>query len=139
MESSKIVLMCVVAAVTYGVLQDQITTRVCVEYFTIGHPPIFDTDDPTELAFRWGIAATWWVGVLLGVPLALVARLGSRPKLPAHDLVKPVVILMGCVGLTALVTGLAGYVAAEVRWVWLLGPLASRVPPAKHSRFLADA
>jgi hypothetical protein len=29
---------------------------VCVEYFTIGHQPIFHTDDPTLLAFGWGVS-----------------------------------------------------------------------------------
>jgi hypothetical protein len=40
MESVKIIALCVGAAIAYGVLQDQVTARVCVEYFTIGHPPI---------------------------------------------------------------------------------------------------
>jgi len=40
-----IVLLCIVAAVVYGVVHDQVTARVCVEYFTIGHPPVFDTAD----------------------------------------------------------------------------------------------
>src|SRR5208283_2655480 len=105
MESLKILLLCVGMAVVYGIVQDQITARVCVEYFTIGHPPIFHTDDPTVLAFGWGVIATWWVGILLGLPLALIARRGSRPPLAARDLWKPVAILMGCVGMTALVAG----------------------------------
>ena len=49
MRTGAIVLMCVFAAVVYGVIHDQITARVCVEYFTVGHPPIFPTDDPTLL------------------------------------------------------------------------------------------
>ena len=40
-ESLKIVVLCIVAAIVYGILHDQVTARVCVEYFTIGHPPIF--------------------------------------------------------------------------------------------------
>ena len=80
MQFVSIVLMCVLAAVGYGIVHDQVTARVCVEYFTIGHPPVFGTDDPTLLGIGWGIIATWWVGVLLGIPLAMVARLGSRPK-----------------------------------------------------------
>lgn len=135
----KIVLLCLFAAITYGILQDQITARVCVEYFTIGHPPVFQSDDPTTLAFGWGVLATWWVGLLLGVPLALVARIGSRPRLDARDLVKPVAVLMFCVGITALIAGLAGYLAAENGLVWMVGPLKWRVPPEKHTRFLADA
>ena len=39
METIKIILMEVAAAIVYGILHDQITARVCVEYFTIGHGP----------------------------------------------------------------------------------------------------
>ena len=66
MQSLVIVLMCVIAAVSYGIAHDQVTARVCVEYFTVGHPTMFDTDDPTRLGLGWGIIATWWVGLLLG-------------------------------------------------------------------------
>ncbi|MFO0941023.1 MAG: hypothetical protein U0930_09660 [Pirellulales bacterium] len=34
---------------------DQITARICIEYFTIGHPRIIPTDDPTILGIVWGI------------------------------------------------------------------------------------
>ena len=71
MESLKIILMAVAAAVLYGIMHDQITARVCVEYFTIGHPQlfVFPTDDPTLLGIGWGIVATWWVGLPLGIAL----------------------------------------------------------------------
>jgi hypothetical protein len=80
MQAIGILLMSIVAAVVYGILRDQVTARVCVEYFTIGHPPVFHTDDPTLLAIGWGTIATWWVGAMLGVPLAIVARAGPWPK-----------------------------------------------------------
>ena len=88
MEWLKIILLCILAAVVYGILHDQVTARVCVEYFTIGHPPVFYTDDPTLLAFGWGVIATWWTGAdLLAVPAVLVSRLGSWPKFNAADLI----------------------------------------------------
>ena len=46
MQWLAIVLLSVLTCVTYGIVHDQITARICVEYFTIGHPPVFDTDDP---------------------------------------------------------------------------------------------
>ena len=49
MQWITIVLLSVLTCVTYGVVHDQITARICVEYFTIGHPPVFATDDPTLL------------------------------------------------------------------------------------------
>jgi len=59
-----IILLCVDAAILYGIFHDQVTARLCVEYFTIGHPNIFGTDNPTVLAIAWGIC-TWWVGFYL--------------------------------------------------------------------------
>ena len=47
MRSAAILLLSEFAAIGYGIVHDQITARVCVEYFSIGHPPIFPTDDPT--------------------------------------------------------------------------------------------
>jgi hypothetical protein len=137
-EGIKILLLSIAAAVLYGILQDQITARVCAEYFTIGHPDLFGTNDPTALAFGWGFVATWWVGVLLGMPLAFLARYGSRPKLTARDLVEPLLLLMGCVAILASVAGLVGYFAAQLGLVRLLEPLATRVPSEKHVAFLAD-
>src|SRR3954454_21731632 len=107
MQSLLIVLLCIVAAVVYGVIHDQITARICVEYFTIGHPPVFGTDDPTLLGLGWGVIATWWVGLLLGVPLAMVSRLGSRPKFTAGLLIRPLLIMLAVVGVLAIASGVA--------------------------------
>jgi len=133
-----IVLLSVLTCVTYGIVHDQITARICVEYFTIGHPPVFDTDDPTLLGLGWGVLATWWVGVLLGVPLASASRLGSWPKRSARSLVRPMLILAGGSAVVATVAGLVGYVAASNGWVGLVGSIAQRVPAEKHVPFLVD-
>src|SRR5260370_36733472 len=106
MQAIAILVISILAAVIYGVLHDQVTARICVEYFTVGHPPVFHTDDPTLLGIGWGIIATWWVGLLLGVPLAIVARAGSRPKRSARSLVRPIAILMGANAVCALIAGI---------------------------------
>jgi len=111
---------------------------VCVEYFTIGHPPIFQTESPTLLAFGWGLIATWWVGLLLGIPAALVSRFGSWPKYSAQLLLWPVAVLMITMGLISLVAGIAGYWYAEAGGVHLYGSIADRVPQHRHTVFLAD-
>ena len=133
-----IILLCIVAAVIYGVIHDQITARICVEYFTIGHPPVFGTDDPTLLGLGWGVIATWWVGLILGVLLSLSSCVGSWPKLSASQLVRPLVIMLAVVGILALISGIVGHVAATWRWVWLVEPMASRVPTDRHVAFLTD-
>ena len=76
-EFLKIVVLGLVVAMGYGIVHDQVTTRVSIEYFTIGHAPIFSTDSPTLLAFGWGIVSTWQLGAVLGLVTAAFARLGS--------------------------------------------------------------
>lgn len=133
-----IILLSIVAAVAYGVVHDQFTARICVEYFTIGHPQVFNTEDPTLLGIGWGVIATWWVGLLLGVPLALVARVGDRPKRTARSLIRPLTWLLLVMALCATVAGTVGWMLAERGDVFLLGPLAETVPAEKHVPFIAD-
>lgn len=130
--------MCVVACIVYGIVHDQITARICVEYFTIGHPPVFATHNPTLLGFGWGIIATWWVGVLIGVPLACACRVGRWPKREPWSIVRPLFCLMGCSFTLAIVAGVAGCVVGRNGWVVLAGPLANLVPRERHIPFLID-
>jgi hypothetical protein len=102
MEFLKIVLLGLSAAILYGILHDLATAHLCVEYFTIGHPPVIRTQSPVLLAICWGVIATWWVGLPLGLLLALTARAGRLPKMSTHELVRPVAWLMVCTGLLAL-------------------------------------
>jgi hypothetical protein len=80
-----IVAMLVFAGIVYGILHDQVTARVCVEYFTVGHPPPIPSRSPTLLALAWGIVAAWFA-LSLGVGPASSARLGERPRLAASQL-----------------------------------------------------
>ncbi len=138
MQPALIVVMCVGAAVTYGVLHDQVTARVCVEYFTIGHDPnVIPTTNPTLLALGWGVLSTWWVGLGLGVVLAVAARVGPRPVRSARSLVRPLLFLIAVMAVMAFVSGVAGYFLAEQKRVWLVPPLADQVPAPKHAAFLA--
>lgn len=138
MQSAAILLLSVFAAVSYGIAHDQITARICVEYFTIGHPPIFPTHDPTLLGLGWGIIATWWVGLILGIGLALAARAGSRPPRPLKTLLRPIVVLLAITGIAAASFGITGYLLANAGAIELVEPLASRIPAQKHPYFLAD-
>jgi len=137
-ESLKIIFLCIAAAIVYGILHDQVTARVCVEYFTIGHPPIFHTDDPTLLAFGWGVIATWWMGAILAVPAVLACRVGSWPKFDAADLIRPICVLLIVMACASLLAGITGYFLAKAGAVQLMGLLARRVPTEKHIAFLAD-
>ncbi|MEM9701271.1 MAG: hypothetical protein AAF907_02355 [Planctomycetota bacterium] len=122
---------------TYGVLHDQVTARVCIEYFTVAHPEIVPTTDPTILGLVWGVIATWWVGAGLGVLLVGAARLGSWPPRHWRELVRPIGALMLAAGLLAATGGL-------VSWIFAATPGSLFVPangwPAKRQvRFMAVA
>ena len=138
MKGVAIVFLSVGSAIGYGIVHDLVTARVCVEYFTIGHPPIFRTESPTLLALGWGVVATWWMGVLLGVPLACCSRLGPVPRVEPRDLLKPIAILLVAMAVMALIAGVSGYAAARSGRIVLLPPLADRVPASKHPAFFAD-
>jgi len=138
MASLRIVLLCIASAVLYGITQDQVTARVCVEYFTVGHPPLFDTDSPTLLALGWGTVATWWVGLPLGIGLAVAARAGQGPQRTASELIGPIARLLGFIAGSAIAAGLVGWLLARAGVITLAPYLASRIAPDRHDAFLAD-
>ncbi|TWU10354.1 hypothetical protein Pla52o_57280 [Novipirellula galeiformis] len=133
-----IISLSIACCVVYGILHDQVTARICVEYFTIGHPPVFSTQDPTLLGIGWGVIATWWVGAILGVPLAMVSRLGTAPRKSTAQLFRPMLMLMMLSASFATVMGTVGFIAAWNGWVFLVDELATRVPPEKHVAFITD-
>jgi hypothetical protein len=138
MQSLRIILTCIVAAVLYGIVHDQFTAHICVEYFSVFHPPVFSTGSPTLLALGWGIIATWWMGAFLGVLLAFAARAGSRNKISARELVRPISKLLLAMGFLAVVAGLTGYVLASRGAIAPPDFIGSMIPPARHARFMAD-
>lgn len=137
-EFAKIVVLGIIAAILYGIVHDQVTARVCIEYFTVFHPRIVNSQSPTVLAFAWGIAATWWAGFGVAIPIALFARLGNRPKLAARDLLKPAIVLLLAMAVLSVVAGLCGYWLGGRGTIHLTGRLAAMLPSDGHPRFLAD-
>ena|SRR5579863_1246354 len=136
-EALKIALTCLLAAVLYGIVHDQITARICVEYFTIFHPPIFHTQSPTLLGIGWGVLATWWVGAFFSVPLILVARAGSGPVLRASEIRPQIVVLLAFMAVSAVFFGVAGYILARAGVLdtnWLTFSSSQEV----RYRFMAD-
>jgi hypothetical protein len=140
MNGFAIVVLCVLIACGYGIMHDQVTARLCIEYFTIGHPPLFSVpvDSPTLIGFAWGVIATWWVGLGLGIPLAAAARLGARPKRSARSLVLPLLTLAAIACLLAIAAGGIGYKLGVSNVVVLHEPLASDVEADKHPAFIAN-
>lgn len=138
LESVKIVALCTLAAVVYGVIHDQVTARVCLEYFTVAHPDVAG-HDPTIIGLHWGVVATWWVGLPLGVALAIASRAGPYPVATAVDAVPRVAKLLVILFTLAMSAGCVAYVGATLGWVELGGRLGDAVPAAHHAAFLFDA
>lgn len=81
-EAVRIIGLTVLTGVGYGIANDMVACRDCIEYFTVGH--LYDgrelrnrplqTLDPTLNAIAWGAIATWHVCAIAGSILAFIAR-----------------------------------------------------------------
>ncbi|HEY5721723.1 MAG TPA: hypothetical protein VIT45_05325 [Allosphingosinicella sp.] len=136
-EAVRIVLFAMLAAIAYGILHDLVTAHLCVEYFTVAHPPVFPTSSPFLLGLGWGIIATWWVGLLLGIALAAAARLGPRPRLGLAELRRPILLVMLASALAAFLTGIAGAFLASAGLAPLPTDLGFPIPAGRHVSFFA--
>jgi hypothetical protein len=134
MEAIKIVASCILAGAVYGILHDQVTVRVCIEYFTVFHPNIFHTQSPTLLALGWGVLATWWVSIFLGIMLAIAARAGSRVKLTASQIFPKLLKLLAIMAIFALAAGIAGYFLQGLGMEYY----ATAIPKQIRHTFYAD-
>jgi len=126
------------AAVAFGLVHDQVTARVCIEYFTIGHDRIVPWTSTTAIGLFWGVAATWWAGAVAGIVVTLAAREGPWPKLTWRRLVRPAAWLAVIMGLSALLAGAAGYVLTTRGLVAIVEGYEDLIPPERHARFMAD-
>ena len=139
-EILKIVALCIVGAIVYGVVHDQITARVCLEYFTVAHPPVFgETQSPTLLGLGWGVIATWWVGLILGVPLGICARVGGLPRVGMGEILRVLVVALGVMLVLAMLVGGCGYLAYERGAIRLPEVWEREIPVERHGRFMFDA
>ena len=136
MEALKILLTSILLAIFYGILHDLITAHISVEYFTVGHPKIIESESPLQLALLWGVIATWWVGAILGSALALSARIGRNPRIGIKALIPPLLKLLGIIGLSALIAGIIGYVLTKTEVIHLANHLATEIPVERHHLFL---
>jgi hypothetical protein len=136
METIKIIGLTIIAACIYGIAHDMVTAHVCVEYFLPpAHPIIFPTTHPVALAFIWGIIATWWVGLFLGIPLAFVCRFGQKPKLTTREMFRPILTMLMLLYVASMLAGVLGYFSKHIG-VGLLPPLSQAVTPERHALFL---
>jgi hypothetical protein len=125
----------VALAGAYGILHDQVTARICLEYFTVAHPRIMESEDPTLLALAWGVIATWWFALPFGLIAAGLARLGPRPQLSVGEVLRIAALSLAVTGVLA---GVAGAFA------WITRPptptyWSELIPARQHGRFVVAA
>ncbi len=137
MQRTKVILLGVIAACGYGLIHDQVTVRLCPEYFTVAHPPIFPTASLTLLALFWGVAATSGVGAIFGVVLAKVSQPAELPPISALRLGRAVLLLLGVMALSAGAAGFIGYELGERGYVTVPAAFAAMVPLDHRHRFIA--
>src|SRR5438874_4963851 len=133
----RVVVLCFAAQVGYAVVQDQITVRVCPEYFTVGHARIGTLTDPTLVGLTWAFLAGGSGGALMGLVVSIAATSGRRRPLTAAELLRPVLLVLLAQALATAACGLSAYVNAELTAVRLGEPWAGLIPERLHRRFFA--
>ncbi len=71
-SSVKLVASCVAISCLLGWAVDLVTAHVAVDYFSVHHPKVVDSQHPVVMALVWGVLASWWCGLIAGVTLAAV-------------------------------------------------------------------
>jgi hypothetical protein len=137
MRNTQVILLSILAACTYGVLHDQITVRLCIEYFTVAHPPLFHTTSLTLLALCWGVAATVGIGAILGVVLALVSQSGGPEPWTVSRLGRSILLLLVVMAASAFAAGIVGYYLSHGGFISIPAGLAAEIPAHQNDRFMA--
>ena len=133
-EFLEIVGLGVAGAVAYGTMHNLVAANVCLPFFTLGlngartkqywNGPFSGRcrsvlerypNSPTIHGLVWGAVSGWRVGFPLGLLLGAASQVGPWPTVGASELVKPLAITMGGIGLVALAAGACSYVSPKNR------------------------
>jgi hypothetical protein len=136
-KTAQVIMLSILAACTYGVVHDQITARLCIEYFTVAHPSLFHTTSPTLLALCWGVSATAGIGAALGIILALVSQSRGAVPYSVHRVARSILVLLAAIGASAFTAGGVGYQLSRRGLISIPAGLAPTIPAHQHGRFMA--
>ncbi len=136
-QKAQVILLTMVAAIAYGVLHDEVTAHLCIEYFTAGHPRIFNTQSPALLGFCWGVVATFPLGAVIGAIFADVSQAGGAAPHPIGALARSLLLLLSFMALCALLAGILGFELARHSILSLPASFDSLVAPSRRARFMA--
>lgn len=119
--------------IAYAMVQDQFSAHLCPEYFTIGHPPIPNLQNPVLLGMAWGFLGGFPGGIAIGVPVSLACGAGKRPPLEFRPLAPRLAALLVFMALvTAICAASAAYNSSVVNIK--IGPPWDTAVPLEHQR-----
>lgn len=136
-QSVLIILLCMTFSVLFGILHNQISARVSEEYFTVGHRALIHSTSPTLMGIAWGVNSTWWVGLSLGVLLAIAGRAGTAGKRTASSYVKPLILLFLVCGGSSILMGYIGYRLSSGGSIPFLRGMSNAVELSRQPRYMA--
>ncbi len=95
----------------YGVAHDLVTAHTCIEYFSVAHPMVIESlhDDPWACGIIWGILATWWLGLLVGLAAAVILAIRRQAEFSVVDFFKSLVRLLVLNAVVAIGAGGVGF------------------------------
>ena len=117
-EAVRIIGMTVLTGVSYGIANDMVACRDCIEYFTVGHfydgkklqnRPL-NTLNPNLNALAWGMIATFHVCAIAGAFFALLAR----APLPGLDIKITSAQLAPCLAIGAATALLVSHIGSRI-------------------------
>ncbi|HEY7120151.1 MAG TPA: hypothetical protein VH475_26420 [Tepidisphaeraceae bacterium] len=119
-----VLLVCTLAAILYGVINDQITSSISWEYFYYGKDldKVLGPQTPPDLvqlhlqAALVGVKATWSAGLILGVVLLVANNPTKRlPRLPESSLLRLLPLIFLITAGTAAIGAWLGYAGCLTR------------------------
>jgi hypothetical protein len=128
----------VLASCLYGIVHDQITIRICPDYFLVWHPQLLSTDNTTLVALAWGVMVTWWMGAFLGLLVGLGAAAGKPPFASKRQVVKTFIWVMVATTLCAAAVGIAVWNTDMVAPSFVEGFEIAGTSPDNRHRFMVD-
>lgn len=112
-EALRIIGLTVLAAAIFGFLHDSVTARISLAYFTVGHDMPFQTTNPNLVALIWGVVATWWLALPLGIMIAACALVGRRPTVTWRELRQPLALLVTAGLVISWLVGVHAYLTSS--------------------------
>lgn len=113
-----------------GICLDLVTANVAVEYFSVHHPTVIESENPWVLAMIWGVGASWWFGAITGLVLATLNHYRKPKPLGPRRILNWTAIACGVLWLLMIAVLVGIYLFAEYV------PEAKRTETFEHDRRL---